>query len=106
MSDLVGCGCGLWKPAADSNGRLAHFLKIEVRQTAILVCSELPNAIHHVQIQKNCAPNDHYWLVYPTGWAAQPFENISQGFFKGQRNPLRHNTALISDINMKGLKRQ
>ncbi len=39
-----------------------------MRPMAILICSE---------------------PVYPTGWAAQPSENISRHFFQRQRNPLR-----------------
>ncbi len=35
--------------------------------------------------------------MYPTGRAALPSEDISQRFFQGQRNPLRTNTAFISD---------
>ncbi len=36
-------------------------------------------------------------LVFLTGWAAQPSEDISWIYFQGQRNPLRTYYSAISD---------
>jgi len=37
-------------------------------------------------------------MLHPTGWAAQPFENIyNRVFFKGGENLWGHNTVFISD---------
>ncbi len=40
----------VWQPDADNNGGFAGFFKFEVRQTAIIVCSGLPNLTQQVQI--------------------------------------------------------
>jgi hypothetical protein len=45
----------VWHSAPDNNGRFAHFLKLESRQTAIIVCSGLPHPTQQVQFLKMCA---------------------------------------------------
>jgi hypothetical protein len=42
----------VWQPAGDSIGRWRDFFKFEVRQTAIVICSELPHPTQQVQILK------------------------------------------------------
>ncbi len=96
----LGCSYPLPTIVAEGSGRVwpfgILFLKFEADQTAFIVCSTLSFPTKRGQIQKKCAILICNGLFHPSGWAAQPSENISRCFSQEQRNPLM-TTAFISD---------
>jgi hypothetical protein len=83
LSDPVRCDSPV-----DSNGCLAHFLKFEVCQTAIIVSSGLPHPTHAASSTLNKIAPDCYYYSYlqravtsERMGTALPFENIDHGFF-------------------------
>ncbi len=96
LGDLFGCGGQLQIVMAV----LAHFFKF-VSSVLFLICS-VSNS--HYSLQRAPTPDPAssnfkkvrqsasticVGLLYPTGWATQPSEDISHCCFLGQRNPLR-----------------